>query len=156
MHEHRSKLLSEQIHTQHSASLMGEEHIEDAQLNDSLICAGSETVQDHGSEPLACSMKFSEPYTSAEAENCGDQKDRPSSNLHSGWNPKDVHKALSLVKSPFYSLLVRTCYQEKIIQSTTAVHIGKADASVLTNCRPCSSKGVLSVREGACVDGHEE
>lgn len=34
---HRARLLSKQILTQHPTPLMGEEHIEDAQLNDSLI-----------------------------------------------------------------------------------------------------------------------
>ena len=59
---HRAKLLTKQVERQTSTALVNEEHVEDRKLNDSLVCAGANSVQGARQVPLGRAIEYGLPH----------------------------------------------------------------------------------------------
>lgn len=110
---------------------MGEEHVEDGELNDSLICTDSNTVQYVVNHPRSSAMEEAQPDGGAHADDCGCNEDRTSANFHRRRDPEDIAEA-----------------EQQIVQSASAVHIGETHACFFRNGCPggtelhlCQSSG---------------
>jgi hypothetical protein len=59
---HRTKLLGKQVERQAGTALVNEEHVEDRKLNDSLVCAGANSVQGARQVPLGRAIEYGLPH----------------------------------------------------------------------------------------------
>jgi hypothetical protein len=87
---------------------MRKEHVENAKLNHSLVCARTQTVQYHSAKPLPRSTEFSKPNTSTETEDCRDEEHWAATNFHGKGDPEDIDEPLmnrSVYLSPMISKL---------------------------------------------------
>ena len=73
---------------------MHEEHIKNRELNDSLIRAGTDTVQSAREVPLGGSVELGLPHHGPEHEKSRDQEHGSATELHRHWDPKNIRKTL--------------------------------------------------------------
>jgi hypothetical protein len=71
-----------------------EEHIEDRELDDSLICAGADSIQGAREVPLSGAVEFSLPNHGSEDEESRDQEHGSATELHCQRYPKYICEPL--------------------------------------------------------------
>lgn len=129
-----AQLLEEDVDCNHTATLMGKEHIENldtvslhfftrtisynnlrtyCQLNQSLISRRANTLNCQHDIVLSSPVVESAPYTATQKDDQTQDVDNLAPQLHCRWNPDDVEKS-----------------QEEIVQCAATIHIGQANTCI--------------------------